>query len=261
MELYQHFRPDEKPFINELMEWAEEVKEVYVPKRSDFLDPRRQYITKAVIGDDEEVKVSLSGGSPHAERKRLLLLPRYHDPDDVDYGLALFSVDYPKKFASISHRDLLGALMNLGLKREKFGDLLLKDGQVQFIIAEEIASYVELNLTKVGNSPVKLERIPLSDMLSVPKIWREQSGTVSSLRLDAVLAEIYHLSRTKSSQWIQRELVKVNWKPIDQPAYVLEAGDELSVRGKGRSKLIAVEGQTKKGKWRILTGTPDENHH
>lgn len=258
MELYQHFRPEEKSFIDEVLGWAEEVKERYLPKRSDFLDPRKQDIVKAVIGGDAEVTVSFSGGSPDVERKRLLILPPYYEEEDLDYGLVLFSVDYPQKFASIGHRDLLGALMSLGVKREKFGDLLFGDGQVQIVVAEEIAEYVRLNLTEVGNSPVKLTEIPFTEILTVSETWREQTGTVSSLRLDTVLAEIYRQSRAKITPFIQKGLVKVNWKTIETPSYPLKAGDYLSVRGMGRSKLIAVEGQTKKGKWRILTGKPNE---
>jgi RNA-binding protein YlmH len=258
MELYQHFRPEEKPFIDEVLGWAEEVKERYIAKRSDFLDPRQQDIVKAVIGNDAEITVLFSGGSPDAERKRLLLLPPYHRPDDPDYGLALFSVDYPQKFASIGHRDLLGALMSLGVKREKFGDLLFENGQVQLVVAEEIAEYVRLNLTEVGNIPVKLTKIPLTEILTVSEMWREQSGTVSSLRLDAVLAEIHRQSRAKMTPFIEKGLVKVNWKTVETPSYPLKGGDYLSVRGMGRSKLIAVLGQTKKEKWRIITGKPDE---
>ncbi|HEX7066510.1 MAG TPA: RNA-binding protein [Bacillales bacterium] len=257
MDLYQHFRPEEKPFIDEIAGWAEEVKTRYIPKRSDFLDPRQQDIVKAVIGDDSETIISFSGGSEHAERKRMLLLPPYYQSEDEDHGLTLFELNYPRKFNSIDHRDLLGALMGLGLKREKFGDLLFKDGQVQLVAAKEIASYVQLNLTEVGSSPVELEEAPLQDILVVPETWSEQGGTVSSLRLDAVLSEVYRLSRAKITPFIRKGYVKVNWKTVEQPSYSLRTGDYLSFRGKGRSKLLAVEGPTRKGKQRITIGFPD----
>lgn len=260
MDLYQHFRPEEKPFIDELMDSVEETGTKYVPKLFDFLNPRQQIIAQEVIGANEEVTLSFAGGSPHAERKRLLLLPPYQQSEEDDHGLTLFTVDYPKKFTAIGHRDLLGSLMSIGLKREKFGDLLVKDGQVQFVAAREIAAYVKLNLTKVGKSPVSLEETPFDEILAVCKDWKEKSGTVSSLRIDTVLAEIYGTSRTKSSDWIARERVKVNWKAIKQPSYLLQEGDELSVRGRGRSKIIRIEGKTKKGKWRLISGILDENY-
>lgn len=257
MDLYQHFHANEKPLINEMLEWAADVKTRYIPKRSDFLDPREQDIARSVIGADADVTLSFWGGTENAERKRLLLLPPYEQPEDNDYGLVLFSLEYPRKFASISHPDLLGALMSLGIKREKFGDLLLKDGQVQVMAAEEIAAYIQINLTEVGHSPVKLEEIPVTEMLEVTERWDEHDGTVSSLRLDAVAAEIYHVSRGKVTPLIQKGLVKVNWKVIDQPAFLLNEGDHVSIRGMGRSKLIAVSGKTKKDKWRIVTGKLD----
>ncbi|HET7522154.1 MAG TPA: RNA-binding protein [Bacillales bacterium] len=256
MDLYQHFRPEEKPFIDELRDWAEDVKERYVPKRSDFLDPRQQDIAKAVIGGDIDVALSFSGGSPYAERRRMLIVPPYGEPKEEDYGLVLFSVEYPKKFASINHRDLLGAAMGLGVKREKFGDFLFRQGEIQLVVAEEIAEYVRLNLTEVGNSPVQLKETPMPHILHVPEQWEEQTGTVSSLRLDAVLAEAYGRSRAKIVPFIQKGLVKVNWKIVEDASYPLRQGDYLSVRGMGRSKLIAVEGTTKKGKNRVVIGRP-----
>ncbi|HET7656846.1 MAG TPA: YlmH/Sll1252 family protein [Bacillales bacterium] len=259
MDLYQHFRPEEKPFIDELLESAEEVAERYMPKLFDFLDPRQQQMAENVIGANQDVTLSFAGGSSYSERKRLLLMPPYQQAEEGAHGLLLFTVDYPRKFTTIRHRDLLGSLMGIGLKREKFGDLLLKDGQVQIVVAKEIASYVKLNLTKVGNSPVSLEETELKHILMVPKVWNEQSGTVSSLRLDTVLAEIYGVSRGKSSEWIEKDRVKVNWRTVEQSSYLLQQGDELSVRGKGRSKVIAIEGKTKKGKYRIISGRLDEN--
>lgn len=259
VELYQHFRPEEKPFIDELLDWAEDVKERFIPRRSDFLDPREQHIARSVIGGDPDITWTFAGGSSHAERRRLLLAPPYDPPHEEDAGLVLFSVDYPKKFATLTHRDLLGALMSLGIKREKFGDLLFLNGQVQFVAAEEIAEFTRLNLTEVGNSPVTLREMPLADIFDVPESWQEQSVTVSSLRLDAVIATIYGQSRAKNVPLIRKGFVKVNWKVIEDPSYPVQSGDVLSVRGRGRSKLLNVEGKTKKGKYRMTVGRPNEN--
>lgn len=254
MDLYQHFRPEEKPVIREMLGWADVVKTRYIPKRSDFLDPREQDIARSVIGSDPDVTLSFWGGSEHAERQRLLLTPPYGEPADSDYGLVLFSLDYPSKFNTLNHPDLLGALMNLGLRREKFGDLLQEGDEVQMVAAEEVAAYIQFHLTQVGKSPVTLREIPLSDMLQVTQSWDETNSTVSSLRLDAVAAQIYHVSRGKMGPLIQKGFVKVNWKVIEQPAFLLKEGDHVSIRGMGRSKLIAVCSKTKKDKWRIITG-------
>jgi RNA-binding protein YlmH len=254
MSIYQHFRDDEKPFIDEVSQWCDGARERYVSKLTDFLDPRRQDIAASVIGNDEEVTLSFCGGSHRSERKRLLILPPYAQVDEGDYNLVLFSVHYPKKFATITHRELLGSLMGLGLKREKFGDLLLMNDEIQFVVAKEIAPYVKMNLTSVGKTPVEISETPLSDIIKLEEKWDEQAGTVSSLRLDTVLSDIHHFSRAKIVPFIENGRVKVNWKVVEQTSYPLHEGDYLSVRGLGRSKLIKVQGKTKKDKWRIVVG-------
>lgn len=255
MSMYDHFRKEERPFVDQVIEWKENVKDRFVHKLSDFLDPREQQIVVAIIGQDPEVRYSFFGGTKMAERKRAFLFPPYLEPTHDDYCLLAYKVHYPNKFIQLSHRDLLGSLMALGLKREKFGDIHIHDEEIQIVVASEISSYVEANLQSVGRAQVHLEAIPLTNLLIEKEDWIEKSITASSLRLDVILCEIYQLSRSKIVPFIESKKVKVNWKIIEQPAFQLQSGDHLSVRGLGRSKLIAVLGKTKKDKLRIEVGT------
>lgn len=218
---------------------------------SDFLDPRQQEIVKTIIGHDDEVNLSFSGGSNYAERRRVRLTPPYLETTEEDFQLTLFSIDYPAKFVTLEHRDVLGALMNLGLKREKFGDIFIRDGIAQMVTATEIADYVEFNVQTIGKATVRLHKIPLSEHVKPVEEWEEFAATVSSLRLDVVLAQIYKLSRTKVLPYIEKGLVKVNWKIADQPAFLLAEGDYISVRKFGRAHIVAIEGKTKKEKLRL----------
>jgi RNA-binding protein YlmH len=254
MKVFQHFREDERSFVEQVLEWQQYVHEFYSIKRTDFLDPREQEIAEQIIGTENDVKVAFWGGSKYAERKRAIFYPDYYEPSLDDYGLVLYQLHYPNKFVTIEHRDLLGALMGIGLKRLKFGDILIRDTNIQLVVAEEIAEFVEWNLESVGKASVKLERIAYSEIIESNEHWIEQSGTVSSMRLDAILAEIYHLSRSKVLPYIQAGVVKVNWKKIDVSSYECAPGDYISVRGLGRSKIIEVSGKTKKDKCRILYG-------
>lgn len=245
MSIYQHFREDEKPFIDRVLDWKARVLETYVPVRTDFLNPREREIMRAVIGSDEELQLRFSGGFEGAERMRATLSPPY--VEEPDFGLAFFELHYPKKFVAIDHRSLLGALIGLGIKREKLGDLLISEDRVQWVAAEEVAGYLMAALTRVGRHRVTCVAIGADELIRPTAVWEERTGTVSSLRLDAVLAEIYRLSRAKAASAVEAGLVKVNWKLVEKPAFELEAGDQLSVRGHGRSKLVAVEGRSKRG--------------
>ena len=104
MNIYQHFRPEEREFIDQVLGWKEYVEQTYAPKLTDFLDPREQQIIQTLIGNTQEVKVSLFGGTPGAERQRALVYPDYYEPEHDDFQLTLFELAYAKKFVTIEHR-------------------------------------------------------------------------------------------------------------------------------------------------------------
>ncbi len=220
---------------------------------SDFLDPRQQEIVRGIIGHDD-VSLSFSGGSRYAERCRMRLTPSYLETTIEDYLLTLFSIDYPVKFVTLEHRDILGAMMNLGIKRDKFGDIFIGEEATQIIVATEIADYIEMNLQTIGKATVRLNRISLSEHIKPKDEWDESTVTVSSMRLDVVIAQMYKLSRTKVTPLIEKGLVKVNWKIVDKTDFLIAEGDYISVRTFGRARILAIEGMTKKEKYRIRLG-------
>ena len=256
MDIYQHFRKEEAPFIDQVLSWKEQVERSYISKLTDFLDPREQQIVETIIGaGNDELQIAAFGGSPHTERKRMIIAPFYEEITAESYQLILLEAPYQEKFVTLTHRDAMGAFLSSGVKREKLGDIFVANGLIQIIVAAEISPYIVMNLTSVKNAKIKLTEKELANV-SIPRPnWVESSQTVSSLRLDTVLKEIYRMSRSVAQQAIERQQVKVNHKVVQDTKFLLEAGDLLSFRGKGRSKVIRIEGQTKKEKWRITTAT------
>ncbi|PYZ93224.1 RNA-binding protein [Salipaludibacillus keqinensis] len=256
MSLYEHFRKEEHAFVDQVLDWKAIVELEYRPKLTDFLDPRQQKIVQLLVGSHDDVHVSFWGGHSEAERKRALLYPDYITPVNEDFRLTAFELRYPSKFITIEHSQILGSLMSIGMKREKFGDILSEEDQFQLILSEEVADYVVLNLQSVGKAKVELKPISEDDVMKQVKELEETFVTVSSLRVDTVISEAFHLSRSKVKPAIVSEKVKVNWKVINDPAFQLEKGDVLSFRGKGRCEIVEMEGQTKKGKQRLILGFP-----
>ncbi|WP_409294447.1 RNA-binding protein [Peribacillus sp. SCS-26] len=254
MSIYQHFRPEERELIDLFTGWLSQTSSQYAPKLTDFLDPRELFILETLAAREEDVEVSSFGGREGAERKRALIYPSYFTPEEKDYGISLFEVSYPKKFITIEHRQVLGSLMSLGIKREKFGDILASGDVIQFLAAEEIESYLTANLDKVGKASISLEKIPFSQIVETREEWEEVAITVSSMRLDALLSSLTRLSRQKAQSLIEQKKVKVNWKSAEQPSYEIREEDVISARGFGRYKILSVEGRTKKEKWRVTAG-------
>lgn len=254
MSVYEHFRPEEKPLIDQFLDWKEQVSRRYAARLTDFLDPRQQRILKSVIGKNDEVSVSFSGGYNGAERKRALLLPPYSLESEDAFELSYVEVEFPAKFVSLSHSELLGALIGTGVIRGKIGDLIVTDSHAQFICSKDIEPYLAMNLTSVGRTDVSCKPIEQNRLIHNEEKWEESGGTVSSLRLDAVLSEIYHLPRSRVAELIERKMARVNWQLTEKKDFELGEGDVLSLRGHGRSKIISVEGLTKKNKIRLQYG-------
>ena len=254
MNIYQHFRPEERDFIDQVLHWKDYVENAYAPRLTDFLDPREQHILKVIIGEHTLVKWDLFGGIKDAERRRAIIYPEYMEPTEEDFQISLYEVDYPSKFVTIEHPQVLGSLMSLGLKRGKYGDILFEGDRIQFLAAQEVGHYITSQLESIGRASVTLKEVAFSEAISAGVSITEQSITVSSLRLDTVVSGIHNLSRQKSQLLVQQGHVKVNWTNIENPSFECEEGDLISVRGHGRVKIISLEGVTKKEKIRIIIG-------
>ncbi|MBP0724829.1 RNA-binding protein [Bacillus sp. RG28] len=255
MSIYDHFRKEERVFVDQILKWKEEASERYSVKLTDFLDEREQFILQNIIGHQDEVKVKFFGGTESAERKRAIIYREFMEPNEEDFELSYYEIHYESKFHSLSHRDVLGSMMSLGMKRTKFGDILNNEDRIQIILMKEIESFVEINFNSIRNAPIKLEKINSFQLMEIKDNWTQLSGTVSSLRIDSLISEFYNLSRQKAQMLVKAGLVKVNQKIIDSTSFQCAEGDVFSVRGFGRSKLLSIDGKSKKEKWRIIYGT------
>lgn len=252
--LIQHFRKDEQPFIEQVVGWQREVEDRYAPKLTDFLDPRQRFIVTSVIGQSDDLAVYTQGVFEQAERMRVMIAPSYFSPEEEDYQITVFSINYPSKFVQLRHPDVLGALLSVGIERSKFGDIRVAENTVQIAVATEVADYVRAHLSSIGKVKVHLDEIGKEPLLLVDEEWIESTTTVSSMRLDVVLATVLNISRQKSQNLITAGRVKVNWTVREQVSFELQEGDILSVRGFGRLKVIMTEGRTKKDKIRLQIG-------
>jgi len=253
-EVYQHFRKEEQPFIDSAQSWITQAEETYSPYLTDFLDPRQQYILEMMVGKKGEIHVQFYGGYEAAERKRAIICPEYFSPTQSDFEMELTEVVYPSKFASLTHGKILGTLIGTGMKRELFGDILSDGTRWQFLLASNIASYVHSQITKIGKVSVRLENRTYTDLITPIDDWTIVHDTVSSLRLDTVIAAIYNISRQRAKELVTSGKVKLNWAAFDRPDFELGLLDIVSIRGYGRIQIKAIEGKSKKDKWRVEFG-------
>ena len=89
--------------------------------------------------------------------------------------------------------------------------------------------------------------------LHIPEVRCEEvRDTVSSLRLDAVAASGFSLSRGKAADLIASGRVQLNHRECVKPDHAVAQGDVLSCRGLGKCVLTEVGGPSKKGRILIV---------
>lgn len=191
------------------------------------------------------------GGYGLSERQMAAFLPDalYYD---YQYPIQIIEISpVNRKFAEeLSHRDYLGAVMNLGIERCKLGDILIEDGKAILFAKEELAGYIMEHLTRIRHTTVRTSILPAFEDSYEPR-YEELKGTVASVRLDTVLSLAYPLSRSKVTSLIEGARVFVNGKLVTSNGYRLKEGDILSVRKMGRIGYNGILSETKKGRYMV----------
>ena len=209
-----------------------------------FLDPA-QAMQAVQIAKSAGAAFSSWGGYPDAERVIGCFHPADEEAMTEDYPLVCLHASVSTKFGTITHRDLLGAFMALGLTRACIGDMIIRDTDVYLFASSQTADFVAASLTSAGKISLDFSVLDVIPEMPEPS-GSSFSAVVSSLRLDAVLASAYRLSRSEAADCIHAGLVKVDHLPCERVDFTLKEGALLSVRGKGRVRLTGVNGLTRK---------------
>ncbi len=241
--------PVEKKWARYFNALLEKVSTQECEQSTPFADPRQQEIALQLSRSFPVCGIVFAGGYPGAERARMLVFPRTRPPrEDKSVTPLLISGSYPPDM--LNHRDFLGAILGLGIKREMVGDIICRDAETLVFLVPEMADFVVQHLQQVGRYPVNgtiPEQIPLSFIQGQERI-KEIRGTVASLRLDAVAGLGFGLSRSRITPLVRGEQVKLNHQAISQPSRLVREGDLISLTGRGRVEVMEILGETRKGR-------------
>ncbi|PKM81662.1 MAG: photosystem II S4 domain protein [Firmicutes bacterium HGW-Firmicutes-14] len=240
--------PEDKILAARLLDKLHSLNEAHGPVVADFYDPYQQNVLSSVLDKVPGISFLWTGGYEDSERKRLVIWPEHMDTGERDDQIQVLAVSGNLKFKKLTHRDYLGAILSMGIKREKIGDIIEVPDGCQVIADRLISGYITENLKKVNRLGVKVREIPLKELRPPVKNVKEITATVPSLRLDAVAAAGYGISRNKILGEITAEKVKVNWSVVSDGSFQVKEGDIISTRGRGRVRLETVRGLTKKGR-------------
>lgn len=204
-------------------------------------------------GNSELSEFTLWGGAEGCER----VMIRFGNEEELGYSIPfpiqILQVEpLNKKFADdLTHRDYLGALMNLGIERDTIGDIVVKDNRAYMFVLDSMAEFICQNMDKVKHTNVKcmiLDTMPEEVRVELAP----ETVIVASIRLDAVIAKLYHISRTEALDLFRKKYVIVNGRICENNSAVPKENDVIAVRGHGKFIYRRLEHETKKGKLSVL---------
>ena len=213
-----------------------------------FLNPSETATAQNFLRSKSGVRFLIHGGFPDSERSRLFFLPDYIDEEYFPIEEYISVIKTKFSFSSPTHRDFLGSLMGLGIKREVLGDILVFPDRAYIICTAQIAQYIVENLEKVGRLGIQSSVVSLSEIEIPTPQFDTVTGTVASLRADSVTALAFGISRTFAAELISSGALSLNHLPEENISAEIQEGDLLSLRGYGRAKLFAIGGISKKGR-------------
>ncbi len=234
-----------------LVDFAEQALKSQKYKLSGFLTPFEQSMAETIAKTLGGLKTEFDGGFEGAERRRAAFC---HEDfaGTPNFEIAVIKAEWNGEFARLSHRDVLGSILSLGVDREVVGDIIATKEFAKILVDKKLAEYFISNLTRIGDSPVETTLDELSDIAPKEERVKEIKATVASLRADSIAAAGFGMSRSKAATEIAADKVKLNWQTVKNAAQTIKEGDVLSMHGRGRLEVAEIRGQTKKGRIGVL---------
>ena len=252
--LNDYKKQEDKILIAQILDKIEFSKQKEKLEYTDFLDMYQISLVKCFMKKINFDNFLLFGGFENAERNVLIIYPE-------KYNISMIEKNYSKIIKPIritlgdeekgkySHRNYLGGIVKLGIKREKVGDILVSDDGADILAKEETAETLRQELgtlTRFENS--KIELIKLEDLRKQEIKVEEVSIIIPSLRLDNFVSDLAKTSRSKATQIIDSERVFINGKNETKASKQVKLGDVITIRGKGRFVVKEFGGNTRSGR-------------
>lgn len=244
--------PNLKDKMFRVIDIIESVQYSHQSKYTEFLTPYEQKVAFSLAEGFDGICASLQGGMEASERKILYLYPDYEEDIGRDF-LSCLKVSGNFNFRRVGHRDYLGSVLSLGIKREMLGDIFVNDDSAYVICLMSMKDYISFHLEKVANVRVKVDVVEWNEVLNILPKGKEKIFVVNSLRLDSVVAGMFDLSRAQAQKLIDAERVQVDYQIWNHSSKQIEPPSVISAKGYGKGRAEEVIGQTRKDKWRLRT--------
>ena len=214
-----------------------------------FLTNFEQIILSQIVAYNySDFKVEFFGGFDDAERKKAKIISNEYY--DVDFDIVCLKAKFNNKFNKVEHRNILGAIHNLGINFNRFGDIIVLEDEVFIFVDEEIADFISMEFTKAGRVSLNFERVDLSDV-TIKKKYEDFEIISSSFRIDSIVAKITNKSRSKVKEFLEQDFIKLNHVVLRNGEKTCATEDIISIRKYGRFVVKDYSQNKKSLKYRI----------
>ena len=205
-------------------------------------------LSQIVSYNYSDFKVEFFGGFNDAERKKAKIISNEYY--DVDFDIVCLKAKFNNKFNKVEHRNILGAIHNLGINFNRFGDIIVLEDEVFIFVDEEIADFISMEFTKAGRVSLNFERVDLSDV-TIKKKYEDFEIISSSFRIDSIVAKITNKSRSKVKEFLEQDFIKLNHVVLRNGEKTCATEDIISIRKYGRFVVKDYSQNKKSLKYRI----------
>lgn len=241
-------KPEEKLLFSKALNQVFICEEKCFKTFSDFLDPIKAELFYKIISENSDIIISSFGGAEGCERKLLGFSPPWEELSEDDFPIDEIEILFSKTGGKgLSHKDLLGAILGLGIDRARIGDIFIFEKRAVAFANKSVSDFIVMGLKSVGK--VSVEASIVKDEFFIPPLleYKETELNVASLRLDAVISAGFSLSRSMSLKLIQGDKAQINWINIANPSAAVKKGDSITLRGHGRLIITDIEERRKEG--------------
>lgn len=211
-----------------------------------FLNERETYIVKDYLSWSN-TNITFYGGYDNALRTVVCSSIGEISQEDFPIKPVYFTF---RTCDVLTHRDFLGALINLGIERSCIGDIIVNNGCAVVFVKSDIYDYIISQVSKIGRVGVKTVPVKPKN-LEIKQEFENLQFLVSSMRLDVIVAAITNLSRQKVSEMILSGKVYCNYLQTQNVSNKVADNDIISIRGFGKYIIEGKIGLTKKGRIKL----------
>ncbi len=219
---------------------------------TDFLNMAEMSVIKKYLKENKINNFVIYGGREEADRNILIFYPEKISLEMLEKNyekiLEVIRIKLPNGI-QYEHREFLSGIMKLGIKREKFGDIVVTDSGADIISLSEVSKYLSSglkDLTRFKKSDISIENI--RDLQKIENEFEDIKIIVSSIRLDNLVSELARCSRTNAQEIIKEGRVFINSINEYKDDKKVNINDIITIRGKGKFIFSEIEKETKSGR-------------